>query len=138
MSALARQARSLRIVRAVFLASIGIYACVGEVMVQGGHEVDIHLEIGIAVCAVLDIAVAFFFRQKTSNSALEVLRSDPENVQAIGRWGTGQLVSLVLAESVLLFGFALRFLGAPLLHSVPYYLVSLVLLLWFRPAEADF
>ena len=68
-------------------------------------------------------------------SALEVLRADPDNSQALQRWRGGQLASMVLFVSVALCGFALRFLGVALVRVIPFYLASALLLIWFRPSE---
>jgi hypothetical protein len=89
----------------------------------------------VAVCAVIDAGLAFFIRQKFSAAALEVLRADPANVAALGRWRLGQFAPMVMAVSVALFGFVLRFLGAPLPQAALFYVGSIVLLLYFRPSD---
>jgi len=135
MSALPDQLRSLRIIYAIMFAMLPVYACLGEFLGSKGPGVDATLEIGCAVCGMVIAAVAIFFRRKTSESAGQVLRSDPENQQALTRWRSGQIVSFVLAESIVLLGFAQRFLGGPVKVAILYYFVAGVLFLLFRPSE---
>jgi hypothetical protein len=135
MSALASQIRPLRIVHSILLVSVGLYAFLGEIQSQKGYELNPVLEIGFAVCAAWTVAVAIFLRRSMVAGALEVFRSDPENSRALQRWRLGQIISMVLAESVALCGFALRFVGVPVVRVIPYYLASVLLFLWFRPSE---
>jgi len=48
---------------------------------------------------------------------------------AVSRWRFGNLLSFVLAESVVLFSFALRFLGGTTWQSLPFYVVGIALML---------
>jgi len=135
MSALAAQIRALQITHTIFLVSVGVYACLGEFLGPKVREVPPVLQMGFAVCAALSVAAALIARRSMTMSALEVLRADPDNSQALQRWRGGQLASMVLFVSVALCGFALRFLGVALVRVIPFYLASALLLIWFRPSE---
>jgi hypothetical protein len=86
------------------------------------------------VTSLMVIAVAVFFRLKTLQPAAETLQTIPDDRAAASRWRFGNILSFVLAESLLLFGFELRFLGGTTSwQSVPFYVVGIALMLVWRP-----
>lgn len=127
-----RWARTLHLV--LFL-SIFLYVIAGEMQHPALESIPPLMQYGLFVVAGSVTIVAVVFRQMTAGSAEEVLRRTPDDAVALARWRVGQLVSYVLAESVALFGFALRFLGAPFGRVLPYYAAASVLFLVFRPTD---
>lgn len=129
---------SLRIIHACFLASIPLYAVIGEVAgpKQPGEFALVRLVFFIA--SVTGVLVGIQFRVRLLRAAQETLHHEPENPVALQQWMTGQILSFAVAEAVAVCGLALRFLGGSLFESVPFYVVPFGLLLaWMprRPAE---
>jgi hypothetical protein len=62
-----------------------------------------------------------------------MLRRQPQDPLALGRWRAGNLASLALCEAVALYGFVLRMLGGTFLGVTPYYAVAILLMLAWTP-----
>lgn len=94
---------------------------------------DVHvIWVGFLVNGLLIAGIALFFRMRMVTAAIEALRTKPEDQSAIGRWRAGNILSCVLAESIVLFGFALRFIGGTSVQSLPFYLAGMaMMILWF-------
>jgi hypothetical protein len=63
----------------------------------------------------------------------EQLMRDAADSDALARWRGGSLVTFVFCETVALFGFALRFLGAPLRDAGAFYVIAAALLVFWAP-----
>lgn len=135
MPSQAQQVRSVRVINGVFLASVVLYAYVGESLHPHGKEPDAILVVGISLVAAFAVGFGLFFRLTFLARALPALRADPENQVALDRWRAGQIISLVCCETPALFGLALRLVGAALPVVVPFYVAAAGLLLWLRPSE---
>jgi hypothetical protein len=86
---------------------------------------DIHaVWLGLLVNGLVVVGVALFFRIKMLGPAAETLVANPDDPMALGRWRTGNLLSFLLAESAVLFGMALRFIGGTTMQSLPFYAVG--------------
>jgi hypothetical protein len=79
------------------------------------------------------VGMALFFRIKMLEAAAETLVANPDDPMALGRWRTGNLLSFLLAESVVLFGMALRFIGGTTMQSLPFYAVGIAIMLVWWP-----
>ena len=127
-----RSIRAIRIIFAVLLFAAISYILMAEVLFH--HEPhDIHVMwVGILVNALLVVGIAFFFRMKMVSTAVETLRTKPDDLSALGRWRAGNIISCVLAESIVLLGFSLRFIGGTPLQSLPFYFTGIaMMILWF-------
>jgi hypothetical protein len=113
--------------------SVFLYLFMGEWIPRTQQDVSTSLQYAFLVVSGSLIVAAIVIRQSTTGQAEEVLRRTPDDAQALARWRSGQIISFVLAESVVLFGFALRFLGAPLGRVLPFYAAGILLFLIFRP-----
>ena len=85
--------------------------------------------------ALLLVAIALFFRQKKTAPAIERLHDQPNDRGAIQNLMAGSILSVVLAESVVLYGFALRFLGATRPQAAPFYVAGIFLMLLWWPRQ---
>jgi hypothetical protein len=125
--------RDLRIIHGVMLVSVPLYMLViFQVHPREGH-LSPAMPGAFAVLSVTEIAVALFLRARLLAPCMEILRSNPDDPQALGRWRTGNLVSFTLAESVALLGFALKFLGASWFVAGPFFAAAIFLLLIWTP-----
>lgn len=91
------------------------------------------LILAFGVVSFSALAAGFFIRSRLVEPAREALRSNPEDAGAAGRWRTGVILSLVFAETVLLFGFALRILDASWNVCGVFYGVGIFFLLAWTP-----
>jgi len=91
------------------------------------------LPTAMGMVCVSDVTLAFFWRSRYVSASIEILRAQPENASALARWRTGNILSFAMAETVTLFGFALRYLGAPWNVAGIFFAVGLALLLLWTP-----
>ncbi len=124
--------RTIRIIHAVLLLAAVFYIFMPEALLH--HEPhDIHVVwVAFLVNGLLSVGIALFFRMKMVPTAAETLRTNPEDQPALARWRAGNILSFVLAESIVLFGFALRFMGGTPMQSLPFYSTGIaMMILWF-------
>jgi hypothetical protein len=129
--------RFLRTVNLVLLASMILDVWAAEKLFP--HEprtLNRIMATEFAVMGAAMLGIAFFARKKMVGPALDALQFKPDDVSSLTRWRAGNILSYILMESVVLFGFALRFLGGTLAQSVPFYAVGLGLMLLWWPREA--
>jgi F0F1-type ATP synthase membrane subunit c/vacuolar-type H+-ATPase subunit K len=91
------------------------------------------LRLGLMGASFLVVVVAIIVRIKMVRLAAETLQTQPNDSAALVRWRTGIIASFVLAETIMLFGFALRFFGGTLLQVTPFYAVAIALMLLWWP-----
>lgn len=126
--------RTIRIVYAVLLFAAINYIFMAEVFLH--HEPhDVHMIwVGFLVNGLLIAGIALFFRMRMLATAADTLRTKPEDQFALARWRLGNILSSVLAVSMVLLGFALRFIGGTTVQSVAFYIagVAMMILWWPR------
>jgi hypothetical protein len=128
---------NLRIIHGAFLASIPLYAVIGEVAgpEQPGDFAVVRMVFFVA--SATGVLVGVQFRLRLLRAAQETLHREPKNPVALQQWMSGQIVSFAVAEAVAVCGLALRFLGGTLFESVPFYVVPFGLLLAWLPRRPD-
>jgi hypothetical protein len=89
--------------------------------------------LGLLVNGLMVVGVAQLFRIKMLEPAAETLQANPDDPIALGRWRTGNLLSFLLAESIVLFGMALRFIGGTTMQSLPFCVVGIAMMLVWWP-----
>jgi len=87
----------------------------------------------LAAVAVTDVMVGIAVRKKRVDAPMEVLRREPENGGALTQWRAGNIFSFAQAETVTLFGVALKFLGANWSVAGIFFFLGLVLMLLWTP-----
>jgi F0F1-type ATP synthase membrane subunit c/vacuolar-type H+-ATPase subunit K len=129
-----RNLRSLRIIHIAFLFAAIAYLVVPFVATPKNQQPPPPaVVLGFAVLAFSMWAGAFLVRARLVQPASEVLRNNPEDAAAAGRWRMGVILSLVFCESVVLFGLALRFIGASWNVCGVFYGVGIFFLLAWIP-----
>jgi hypothetical protein len=126
--------RTLRTIHFALMASLFLYIWAGEKVLPHNQQTPDRLFATLTglVAATMFVA-AIVVRAKMVQPALELLQTEPDNKQSIGRWRSGSIISYVLAETVALFGFSLRSLGGTLAMSAPFYIAAILLMLFLRP-----
>jgi hypothetical protein len=123
--------RSMRIIYIVLLTAIVSYVFLAErILRPATKEPPAAFVQGISICAVAMVVIAFAFRRKLLPSAVQ---GEAGDITALGRWRTANLKSMILAVSVSLFGFVLRFMGSSRRVAWPFFIVSVVLMLLWWP-----
>lgn len=126
--------KQMRMIHAVLISALGLYAYLGERMAgknTGGFSAPILYCFILVNC--LDLLLAYYFRRTKLFPALEELRRDPKSLGALKSWRFSTILTMVLLLSIGLYGFALRFMGAPQRIVWPFYLVALSFFLIWRP-----
>jgi hypothetical protein len=118
---------------AVFLLSLLLFAYQAEQLEGAGTGNSTILPGALVLAAVFDGLIALYFRRKRLSPALEKLRRDSNDTGALTEWRFSTLLSLVLAESIALYGFVLRFMGASRRVSWPFFVCALILMVVWRP-----
>ncbi len=130
--------KQMRIIHMIFVVAVFLYAQTAEQIVGKTNPgtraaPSATLLDGMIFAAGLDGLVAYYFRRTKLERALDKLRRDQNDQDALKQWRAFTLLSLVLSLSIGLYGFALRFLGASRRVSWSFFLVALVLMLVWRP-----
>jgi hypothetical protein len=120
-------------VHGVLLFSMLLYVFMGEIAIQ--HEprdLSRILPIIFGVVSLQIIGMTIYFRRTKVQKASETLQSKPDDAKALQQWRFGGILTAVLMEVIVLYGFALRFLGAPRAQAVPFYVAGIgLMLLWW-------
>jgi hypothetical protein len=128
--------RTVRFVHRFLLLMVPLYAFVAERVRSSAmppREIDGFFLLAIGAAVAAQIAIAAFFRQTKVLPAQATLQAQPNNAEALKNWTSNSIVVFVLCESIALFGFVLRFLGAPRARCLALYVTALVLLFLWRP-----
>lgn len=108
--------RRLRILDAVLLFVVAFYVSNAELVLSGSSPKDppSHTYIVIVSAMAASAALnAWFLRVKQVRPLQESMRLYPNDPTIVKRWFRYVLIVLVVSESIGLFGFILRILGAP-------------------------
>lgn len=123
----------MRMVHYCFLVTIPLYTYTGELTAGINRSVvALPMLYAFAFLACVNALQAYYFRTKLP-PAVEKLRRDSNDLGALMQWRKGTIVSLALISAIELYGFALRFLGAPRPVAWGFYVAAAILLLLWRP-----
>jgi hypothetical protein len=86
-----------------------------------------------AFAAVSYLPIGATLRKRFLNGAVKSLRTDPQDPKGLALWRTGNILSFAVAESTMLLGVALKFLGARWVISGLFFVLGLSLLIWWMP-----
>jgi hypothetical protein len=88
---------------------------------------------GIVIVAAGEVVVLFLLRQRLLTQATEVLRTQPDDNSALGKWRSGNILSWALGLSIALYGLVLRYMGFDFRQVVPFFAVGFCLILLLPP-----
>ncbi|HEV2469897.1 MAG TPA: hypothetical protein VGS78_11930 [Candidatus Sulfotelmatobacter sp.] len=125
----------LRAIQRAMLASIVLYAGLGQILKPFGRALDIGVAHLFTTLGVAVIGVIFVVRRTMVFRAEETLLSQPDDPVSLNHWKTGFIATYALCEVLALFGLIERFWGAIPQQSYPYYIGGFVLMLFFRPRQ---
>lgn len=127
--------KTLRVVQWAMLASIVLYAVVGEVVGPKVRAVNPTLSYLFSTLSVAAVGIIFVVRRTLVFRAAETLATRPDDSISLKHWKTGYLATYALCEALALFGLILRFLGGTFQQCLLFYIGGFVLLFFFRPRE---
>src|SRR5262249_48833952 len=97
--------RQLRILHGWFLTTMFRYVVMLNIIrLIGDHHPSTQLILALAVLAISDLNIAFFFRSRKLRPAEERLRLRPDDAAALNEWRTWNIVCFAFAETVALLG----------------------------------
>jgi cytochrome b561 len=123
------------LVQWALLASILLYAAVGEVVRLRARAADASLSYIFTTAGVAIIGVIFVVRRTLVLRSAENLAAHPDDQLTLNHWRSGYIVTYALCEALALLGLVLRFTGFKLEQSLPFYAGGFVLLFFFGPRE---
>ena len=87
----------------------------------------------LAFAAVTYVPIGATLRKRFLDGAAESLRKDPRDAKGLRLWRTGNIFSFCVAESAMLFGVALKFLGARWTVSGMFFVLGLFPMICWMP-----
>jgi hypothetical protein len=133
MTIVQKNLQSARLIHVAFLFAAAIYVAIPFLIAPVANSATMTIIAAFALIAFTTWAGGFFIRSRIVLPSAERLRENAEDDAAAARWRTGVVLSLTFCESVLLFGFALKILGASWNICAIFYGVGIFFLLAWRP-----
>lgn len=128
----------LRLVHVAFFVSWFLFIFVIEIAQPARiPNVSVVFPAAFALIGFSEIGLGFYLRASFIGQAETVLRTEPENHAAKMKWRTGSLLSFCFAETITLFGVALRFLGFGWNIAGVFFAVGLLLLILWTPRKIE-
>jgi hypothetical protein len=127
--------RTLRAVQWTMLASIVLYALVGEVLGGAKGSAGPALDYIFTTAGVAIVGIILVVRRTLVLRTAENLASHPDDSLTLSHWKSGYIATYTLCEALGLFGLVLRFTGCTFQQSLPFYIGGVVLLTFFAPRQ---
>lgn len=125
--------RLLRTIQLALLASVLLYAAIGELVGPRVRTVNPGLSYVLTTAGVAIVGMIFVVRRTLVFRAAESLTLHPDDSLTLKHWKTGYIATYALCETLALFGLVLRLMGCNFQRSVPFYVGGAVLLAFFGP-----
>lgn len=125
--------KTLRAVQWTLLASIFVYAALGQVLDLRTRSVDPSISYVFTTAAVALVGIIFVVRRTMVFRSAENLSANPDDAVTLRHWKSGYMASYTLCELLALFGFILRCMGCSFAQSLPFYIGGFTLLFFFGP-----
>jgi hypothetical protein len=130
-----RALRILRVVQFSLLASILLYACLGEIVGTRTEAANPTLNYLFSTLSVAIVGIIFVVRRTLVFRAEQTLAKQPNDDMTLSHWKTGYVATYALCEALALFGLILRIVGCSFQQCVPFYIGGFVLLFFFRAKQ---
>ncbi len=125
--------KMLRLIQRAMLASVVVYAIVGEV--AGGNRMSPNptLNYVLSTTSLAVIGMIFVVRRTMVLPSAVSLAAKPNDSVSLSHWKSGYIATYALCEALGLFGLIQRFAGFSFAQSAPFYIGGFVLLFFFAP-----
>lgn len=128
--------QTLRNIRIIHLAFLGIpvflFFLLSTLPIAAKAE-PTFLPMVLAVLALGEVGIATTFRGKLIRPAVETLQRSPHDSAALEQWMRGNILSLVFALTVALYGVMIRVMGFSWNIAACFFVAGFLLLLWWTP-----
>lgn len=128
-----RALKTLRFVQWALLGSVVLYIGLGQVIPPVVLALNPTISYLFTTFAVAVIGAIFVVRRTLVFRAAASLADQPGDLLSLRHWMTGFIVTYALCEMLGVIGFVQHLLGGTLPQSVPYFLGSFILLIFFWP-----
>lgn len=125
--------RKVRVLHAVFLLTMFLYICMLSIVRPVGQGVQFTFVLALGFLALSDLGIALFFRKQKVEASVETLRTHPDDPAALNQWCVGMILSFCFAETIALFGFVLKILGADWKIAGAFFAFAVLLMLLWTP-----
>jgi hypothetical protein len=122
----------VRVLHAAFVTTVFLFIVCVQLMARPQRPVSQEIVWAIAAVAFADITLGFTMRKKFMNKATEEFESKGES-RALQAWRFANIYSFAHAETIVLFGFVLKFIGASWKIAGPFFFVGFALLVLWTP-----
>lgn len=129
--------KTLRVVQWSMLASVLVYAAIGERLGPPARGAEPTLSYIFSTLAVGIVGTIFVVRRTLVQRAAASLATQPDDRISLNHWQTGYIATYALCEALALFGLVLRFQGSQFQQSLLYYIGGFVLLFFFGPRRPE-
>jgi hypothetical protein len=134
MNAVQTEFRKVRILHLAFMTTIFLYLYMLIAILRPPVKaVQPLLVIAFGALAAMDLGVALTLRARQVRASEERLRNNPGDRRALQQWRVGMITSFAFAETHVLFGFLLKFLGADWKIAGPFFAFGVLLMLLWTP-----
>ena len=125
--------QAARLLHTAFLATIFMFILCIHLAAPAERSVSPIIPIAFTCVAIGDIGVGFVRRRMLMAKVTETFERECDVSKALEQWRIANIASFVHAETVALFGVALKFLGASWKIASPFFFVGFALLLLWMP-----
>jgi hypothetical protein len=125
--------RNVRILHAVSLLTMFLYIIVLRLIKTPDQTVPPGIVLAFAFAAFSNVGIALFIRSRKVQPSEEKLRTQPNDPGALNQWRVGMIISFVLAETIALLGFVLKFLGVEWKIAGAFFALAIFLMLLWMP-----
>ncbi len=125
--------KQMRLMWVFFLVAAFAYVGLAEFMPHSVPPVKPEVYQILLALGLMELVAIVIVRKLYVGRAEDVLRTDPNSSAAVFRWRQGQLASLAVASSIVLYGLVLRFIGASRMQATPLYVVGIAAMVVFQP-----
>jgi hypothetical protein len=127
--------RTLRAIQWGMLASVIVYAFIGEVAGGRGISRNPTLNYILSTISVAVVGMIFVVRRTLVLRSEASLAAHPDDGLSLSHWKNGYIATYALCESLAVFGLIQRLAGFTFAQSVPFYLGGFVMLFFFAPRQ---
>jgi hypothetical protein len=126
--------RFVRTVHGLLLFAMFMYVLTAErILPHQPRTLNSTIGTMFLVLSILMVSATVLIQQKLVGAARDTLHSIPDDPNSLAKWRRGVILTDVLLESVVLYGFALRFLGGTLQQALPFYAAGIGLMIPWWP-----
>jgi hypothetical protein len=127
----------LRSIHFAFVITCFLYIGILIYLKLPEKQVSTIFPLALGFVTVSTLSVGQTLRRKLVIAPAAALVSDPENTTILQRWRTGNIVSFVFAESIMLYGVVLKFMGARWNIAAIFLVARLLLQLLWAPRKIE-